>query len=280
MALYPRIVEVSVGYSGEILNFGGLMVSWEVQRTADSRQPSGTVTLYNLTRQHEIQVEHLYTDILLQAGYPDRFGVLVDAQIKDVSRVKSDLDRVTICEIGGKIGTLYSGAARGRMVPVDLAYLGEVTLETVVADIAAQMGLTVEPITRVAEIDETLENWASGLQPAHRILDDLLLPHGLAWYEDTGSVLRFRRGGKPGIAKGGVLTISERTGMIGTPGITEDGLRVRTLIDHRVELDGLVQVQSSFYPSETAGMWKAVAVRHWGDNRDGEAVTELELRQI
>ena len=92
--------------------------------------------------------------------------------------------------------------------------------------------------------------------------------------------LRFRRGGRPGIAKGSVLTVSEQTGMIGTPGITEDGLRVRTLIDHRVELDGLVQVFSTFYGSETVGLWKCVAIRHWGDSREGDAVTEMELRHL
>ena len=152
MALFPRMVSVSVGDSSEALNFDGLMVAWQVQRTADSRQPSGTVTLFNLKRETEYKVQNRYTDILLQGGYPDRFGVLVDAQIKDVSRERAGRDRVSIVEIGGKVGRLFSGAASGRLTPVDIAFFGLVPLESVVAEIARQMGLTVEPLTRVAEL--------------------------------------------------------------------------------------------------------------------------------
>ena len=278
--LFPRIVEVEVGDGLELVQFSGLMVSWQLQRTADSRQPSGTISLFNLHEQTERQIKDRYTDIRLSAGYPARFGVLVDGQIKDVTRTGEGLDRVAHVEVGGKAGHRFRRAARGRMVTIDISFEGPVPLQTIVAEIAGRMGLSVEPTSHVASLGIILDDYASGLAPAHLVLDELLEPHGLSWYEDTGAVIRFRKTGVVGVGKGGVLFVSEESGMIGKPGITEDGLLVRTLVDHRAELDGLVQVRSSFYPDETAGQWKIVAVRNYGDSREGEAVTEMELRSL
>ena len=279
MALYPRMVEVSLAGAGEAINFGGLMVGWKVQRTTDSRQPSGTISLFNLAEQTERRIKNRYTEIRLSAGYPDRFGILVDATIKDVVRDQQGLDRVAHVEIGGRSSGVR-GQPASRRVTVDLSYEGPVALEVIAAAVAAKMGLTVETASHVAAAGVVLDDYASGRAPAHQVLDDLLTPYGLGWYEDTGGVLRFRKTGVVGVGKGGVLIVSEATGMIGKPGITEDGLRVQTLIDHRAELDGRVFVSSAFYGPEVGGAWKIVAVRHWGDSRDGEAVTEMDLRPV
>ena len=280
MALFPRIVEVELANSIELIKFSGLLMSWQLQRTADSRQPSGTISLYNLRSETERQIKDRYTDIRFSAGYPDRFGVILDGQIKDIKRVSDGLDRVAHVEVGGKAGQRFNPRARGRLSTIDISLEGPVPLETAVFLIASRMGLSVEPTTRIAELGIVLDDYASGMIPAHVVLDNLLTPHGLAWYEDTGGVIRFRKTGVVGVGKRGVLHVSEESGMIGKPGVTEDGLLLRTLIDHRAELDGLVQVRSRFYPEETAGQWKTVAIRNYGNSRDGEAVTEMDLRQV
>ena len=276
MALFPRLVALSVGNSTESLVFGGLMFRWEIERTADSRQPSGRVSLFNLKADSEARVKERYTNLRLSAGYPDRFGLLFAGQIKEVHRERQGLDRVTHADVGGMIAA-RGDPFQGRNVSVDVSFTGPLPLETIVQYIASRMGMAVESFAHVASLQVVVEDYASGLGPARSHLDRLLEPYGMSWYEDNG-ILRFRKAGEAGIAKRGVLLVSEATGMIGTPGIIGEGLRLKTLIDHRVELDGFVRVVSAFHGSAVAGLWKCIRIFHYGDSREGEAATEFDVR--
>ena len=278
MPLFPRRVEVSVGNSSESLVFGGLKCNWHVERNTDSRQPSGRISLYNLQSDSESRVETRYTDIRLSAGYPDRFGLLVSGQIREngVHRERQGLDRITHVEIGGMVAAA-GDPSRGRNAIVDVSYTDAVPLETIVQHLASRMGLAVGSTAHVASLGVEVVSYASGVGPARAHLDRLLEPYDLAWYEDNG-VIRFRKAGVAGIEKRSVLQVSEATGMIGTPGILEAGLRLKTLIDHRVELDGLVRVQSAFHAGAVGGLWKVIRILHYGDSREGEAGTEFDVR--
>ena len=275
MALFPRRVELSVGNSTESLIFGGLMVSWGIERTSDSRQPSGRVSLYNLKADSEARLKERYTDVRLSAGYSDRFGLLLAGQILRVHRERQGLDRVAHVEIGGMIAS-GGDPSRGRNATVDVSFAGGVGLETIVHYLASRMGMVVEPVAHVAGLNVFVTGYASGVGPARVHLDRLLEPYGMSWYEDQG-VVRFRRSGMAGISKRGVLVVSEANGMIGTPGVLDEGLRLKTLIDHRVELDGFVRVVSAFHGPAVAGLWKVTRLFHFGDSREGEAATEFDV---
>ena len=274
MPLFPRRVEVQLAGAGEALNIGDLMVRWELERTADSRGPTGQVSLYNLAARTESRLKDRFTELRLWAGYPDRFGLLVDGQIGHVRRERQGLDRVAHAEVKGRIRE-----TRGRNVMVDLTYMGEVPLAVVVVAAARHMGLAIESVRHVTSLGIVLEDYSTGLVPAYQLLDHLLLPHGVRWYEDMG-VVRFARDGVPGASRSAIPIISERSGMIGTPGILDDGIRVRTLTDHRIQLDGVVVVRSAFYREEIRGIWKVVSIRDWGDSWDGDAVTEFDARPM
>ena len=289
MPLFPRLVEVAAGdsvISGDFTERGGgppvetvtfrtLMIQWAIERTTDSRSASGVVSLYNLKPETEAKLADRYSALRLSAGYPDRFGLLLNGTIRDVQRQQAGLERVAHVDVGGQIDEV---AATVNGI-VDVSYEGEVGLETVIADVTAQLGLPVEDLSHVAGLGVMLTDYSSGLMSARRLLTDLLNPYGMAWYEDNG-VIRFRLDGMAGVSKGGVLLVSERTGMIGTPGIIEDGLRLRTLIDHRIELDGVVRVESAFHGREVAGSWKVIRIRNYGDSREGEAATEFDVRAL
>ena len=276
MRLFPRRVGVIIGGGGESLSAGGLMVRWDIERSVDSSLDGGKVDIYNLKAENEAKLEEQYKEIQLFAGYPERYGLIFDGEIKRVWGEWNDLDRIMRLEVSGKIKERVS-----RNSVVDIVYEGETPLETIVAYIARKMGLEVEDYSHVAALGIVEEDYASGLRPAAKLLDDLLTPRGVSWYEDNG-VIRFRANGKAGASRGGVLLISERTGMVGLPQLLSDetgGLKVTCLVDHRLELDSTVEVVSQKI-ERANGLWKIIRIHHRGDNRHGECVSEIEVRSL
>ena len=65
--------------------------------------------------------------------------------------------------------------------------------------------------------------------------------------------------------------------MIGTPTVTDDGIRVRTILENRIHLGAIFRVVSL---GRSLGDYKVVEIEHSGDNRQGEFVSLIEGRPL
>ena len=71
----------------------------------------------------------------------------------------------------------------------------------------------------------------------------------------------------------GQVEISEATGMVGTPVVTEKGVRARVLLDPQIEPNAGATIISE----NVNGDYTIISVLHRGDSRQGLWTSELEL---
>lgn len=290
---YLRQVRVLVGDYFEAVAAADLLIRFDLRREANPTPAAGRIDIVNLNQSSETRVRERGRRVRLAAGYQDAgaelLPVLFDGDVRRVERLREGLDRVTRIHVGGNTAA-QSGPVFSR------SYRGVETVRRIAADIVETM--------REFELGDTAAIPAAAARtdyartsPARQALTDILRPLGVRWYEDSG-VIRFAAGAAPreearlaARAGGYILRVSERTGLIGSPTITDDGVRFATQLDHRLDLDTLVEIESAVLDrgaagdaadereiEATAGRWRVVAVAHRGDNRGGEFLTEAEAR--
>lgn len=291
---YLRRIRVTVGdvaVNGEEVKIENLYVRFRIRSEATSTPAEGTVDIYNLNESNETRIRPRGRRVRIETGYGDsELSLLFDGEVRRVERQRVELDRISRIHVSGK-GTVPEDEAPPRAIFMK-TYIGIVSIRTIVADGIAALGLQAGPLDLIPEDAFTQEaNWGYN-GDARRMITFRLEPFGLNWYVENGVVYITRYRQTQDDRPEGV-TISERTGMIGTPTVTDDGIRVRTLLDPRLSLDSRITVESTVLGSAASGdaanlratelaggTFKVVELTHAGDNRGGQFDTLIEGRPI
>ena len=224
-----------------------------------------------MTDVSETRIRERGRQVLLEAGYGDTIERIFDGRVRRVERQREGLDRITRIHVGGSVAVETTRSVFVR------SYEGSVSVRDLVRDGVEELGLTLGPIDLVPADAVEVDFRYNG--PTRIMLTERLRPLGLEWYEDDGGVVRISRIEKTADDRPDGVVISEETGMIGTPTVTDDGLRVRSVLDARLRLDTRVRVES-VVAEVSDRSWKVIDVEHAGDNRGGEYVTAVELRPL
>ena len=264
---YLRLVRATVGD----LEVENLLIRFRIRREATSTPPEGTIDIFNLSGKSETRIRERGREVVLEAGYGDTVDRIFDGRVRRVERQRENLDRITRIHVGGSIG-----AAPGRSIFVR-SYEGTVPVRDLITDGVAELGLTLGPLDLVpADAVETDFNYSG---QTRIMLTERLRPLGLEWFEDDGGIVRISRIQQTADDRPQGVIISEATGMIGTPTVTDDGLRVRSVLDARLRLDTRCRVES-VVAEVSDRTWKVIENEHAGDNREGEYTTIVELRPL
>ena len=266
---FLRTVRVTVGDAAEALRIENLLVRFRLRREATDTPADGHITIYNLTVESEQRIRQRGQRIRLEAGYSGELSLLFDGDVRRVERVREQVDRAVKIHVGGNV-------AKRRQAVFTRTYEVATPLRTIFADAAATFDLAVGPLSLIDE-DIVKPAGFSYQGPTALLLYGLLEPYGLRWFEDDG-VIRLTRRGQSGDDRPRGVLIGQRSGMIGTPTITDDGLRVRSLIDPRLRLDTRFRVESELV--DAGALWKIVEVTHQGDNWTGSFETLVEGRPL
>ena len=115
-----------------------------------------------------------------------------------------------------------------------------------------------------------IAQWQSnGFANVDAALDALLAPRGIRWYVQGGEVLF---GNDVGTPLAGNFTLSQASGLIGSPARTEDGMKAKMVLNADIELGQDITLQSI----QLTGQYKVKTILHQGDTRDGEWATGIE----
>lgn len=241
-----------------------LRISFDVRADSQGDPPPSTITVTNLAETTAARLVRPAT-VRLSAGYVGNpLDVIYAGEITDFDSIFEGRDRLTTL-------TLASAGQSVRTAAIlSAGYLGVVSLRTVVADIAGQLGLPVGPLDAVPNV--SIQDYAHAGK-AQDALTDLLRPRGVEWYVAFGE-LRFRRRGIADARIGFVL--NEQTGMIGSPSRTERGATARMRLNALVRLNQRVRIESL----RLNGVYKVITVAHVGDVWDGIWQTEIECVSI
>ncbi|MDE2848199.1 MAG: hypothetical protein OXO51_15970 [Gemmatimonadota bacterium] len=249
-----------------------LYIRFRVRREVGGAPADGFVDVYNLTPQSEERIRTRGERVKIRAGYDGEMAQIFDGDVRRVERVRHELDRITRVLIGGM-------AVRQARAVFNRTYAGETPVRTIFSDAVKSMGFDVGPLDLIPE-DATETDFTYN-EETRVLLEYIVKPYDLTYYETDGVIGVTRIGSSADDRPQGVQ-VNERTGMIGTPTVTDKGIRLDTLLDPRLKIDTRVRIESLILEDDERGnqAYKVVALVHQGDNREGPFNTVAELRPV
>lgn len=268
----------------------------------DEEQPSNcSVRVFNLSDDTVKQIKQEYSRVILQAGYENNaaYGVIFDGTIKQfrIGRMPDAVNTyLDILFADGDIS--YNFAVCNRTVAAG-STPGDRIAEAVAAMTAnggVSTGYTAIPS-------------AGGILPRGKVLFGLARAIVRAEVQNIGATWSIQNGKVnitplTGYLPGEAIVLTSRTGMIGRPEQTQDGVRVRCLLNPKMQVGGLVKIDNKSinqtiavgaaalpggaqqpFNSRTAieqyatisadGLYRIYVCEHRGDTRGQEWYTDL-----
>ena len=269
-----------------------LYIRFRIRKEVTDTPLEGVIDIYNLNESNETRIRERAERVLLEAGYEDGgLEVIFDGAVRRVERQRVDLDRVTRIHVGGKTSRAEIADHVRRKI-FDRSYEGTVTVREIIEDAVETTGLFLDYASFAQIPEDAVETDRRFATTALIAMQSLLRPLGVEWYEEDGVVF-FSAYRKSADDRLDGVVVSEKSGMISSPTVTDDGVRIRTLLDPRIRLDTRFRIESSILDRAASGdainesaaelqnaVWKVIAITHAGDNRLGEYVSELQGRPL
>ncbi len=274
-------MRVLIGQNGQAIQIENLFIKFEVVKEAVRTPGEGFIKIYNLNENNETRIKEQFEQVRLLAGYDDNIGIIFNGDGRNVERDRQGLDRVSNVTLGGNVQRI----TRAR---VDRSYEGQVTVRQIIQDALPSFNLDFDSLD-VIPLNATQQDFAFSGRTSD-MFKMLLTPLNINFFESDGSI-SFSVRGEPRQNVNAFL-VSQNTGMVGTPSITDNGIKVTTLLNAQLNLNDPIRVVSEVLQrapsgdaqnakaSEQQGFYKITKLVHRGDNREGEFVTEIQAKPI
>ncbi|MCL2617916.1 MAG: hypothetical protein FWD98_02560 [Defluviitaleaceae bacterium] len=247
--------------------FGGdaLDVEFSVPFDDDEEPDIATATIYNLA---ESSVNSIRKDqsVIINAGYRGDVGTIFKGTLQKTATRWVGVDKVTELTVG-------DGSLQWQTKHVSEAYGEGITASAILGDLTGRFGLELGRLELVNDLT----------YPTGRIIDAMLKDAVTQIVRECGTEFKISKGRifimptSAGNPTGFVL--NKDTGLIGSPevfekeedGATYKGFKARMLLNHRITVDSIIQVQS-----RTAnGTYRVLKGRHRCSRSD--YLTEIEV---
>lgn len=260
------------------LDLSALHCKFSVKRSSNMTPNCADIRIYNLDQNTALQIKRQYTQVIIQGGYDSNYGVIFKGNIKQII-IGRESATDTFIDLNCGDG--------------DLAYNYAVVNNTIAAGSSM-----ADQLKQIAAPMASLETALGGNQPTFQ---PTILPRGKTLWGGSRDYLRtfaqqnaltwsiqnqqiqFIR--QTGYAPGQAVTLTSKTGMIGTPQQTNIGVNVVCLINPliqpgtRIKIDNASVAQLkidlgnpkdpvNLAPPLTAdGVYYPLVIEQSGDNR-------------
>lgn len=274
MQNWLRKVRVTLQGTGGsyVINPGGVQqheikVAFSVSRNISSTPNEGTITIYNLAQEHREAIGREFDTVTLEAGYENNTGVIFMGQIRDlehqaresVQNTRSGLDILTQINVG-------DGDSALRRAVISKTFPAGSTVEEITEGIYTE--LEAQGLARgewmlpedVLKYKRPYSVWGT----AFKELNLLGRSHRFYWSVQNGAVEIIPHDG----ALPGTIYLDKYTGLIEAPTITDNGIKVRALLNPAARPNRTVTVQSTII-NLTNSTYRISEVEFYGDNHKG-----------
>lgn len=285
---YLRTIKlIAFGADGNGIDLSDLRIKFSVKRSDTMTPNVADIIVYNVAEETAKQLQNLktFSRIILQAGYEPNFGVIFQGNIKQVivgresatdtfvEFIAGDGDRAynfAICN-----STLESGATQLDQVQTAIRAMGPKGVNTGhLGDFPA----------------EQLPRGKAFFCNAREVLRDAAQTTQKTWSIQDEKVTFI---GKKTYLPGERVIITSKTGMIGTPQQTNEGVNVKCLLNPMIKIGGRVQLDNASIarfkinlsvpnspanipaPLTADGVYYVLVAEHTGDTRAVEWYTNL-----
>ena len=283
-----KLIVASAGGSG--LDLSGLHIKFAIKK-ADAQTPNtAEIRVYNVAETTVARIRKEFSRVVLQAGYETNLGVIFDGNIKQV-RFGRENGVDTYIDIAAGDGddaynyavvntTLAAGASQRDQINaaaspmsdrgVKPGYIGE-TGDTKLARGKVMYGMARDYMRQSAEASDT--SWS-------------IQDGKLQFVPNTG------------VLPNQAVVLNSKTGLVGTPEQTNDGIKARCLLNPMLKIGGKVKINEKDVaqakladtskdaqankPADIAsdGFYRLLVVEHSGDTRGNDWCSDLVCLDI
>lgn len=304
MPLFRREYRLVFGGTGTIgSEVTDLQLQFNIVKSSDPTKNKATIKVFNMFKDTRALLETSDEDetnnpvILLQTQYAEDvtdsqslrgFQTLFTGQVVNSITTKNDGDLITQIEASDGYVPLREGIVGGankggRNFPPGT------TRRSVLNQLISDLGVPVGEIRDGGSLDEAFENGVTIEGPIKLALDKLLDPVNIDWSIQDDSFAAIR---KDLSSDESILDLTATTGLIGSPQAKkarsnkttnsenepESGIKIESLLAPTLLPNRRVRVTSNEYPD--GQVFKCTRVRHKGDFRGNNWITEAELADI
>jgi hypothetical protein len=260
----------------------GLRMRFEIEKTTRSSFNTLQLEIYNLKQSTRARLEENSESLLLVGGYADNPQTIYDGQIRRSFSTRDGPDWVTTVHGGDQYAAL-------RQATISKSYAAGQPVKLLLQEVAESFGLTVAPLIQNADDLGAILGAYSMSGSSAVVMDTLTESYGLKWAVQDGRLEVV--GALDTINDTAAVVISPATGMIGSPVVTDAGVEVNTLMNplirpwRRIKIISDAEATNIDFlqfrkavPVLSDGTYPVASVRHRGDTRANEWVSEVTTR--
>jgi len=270
------------------LNITDLRITFNVEMSLVGYPNMATIKVYNLNQTNRNKIKEEFTKIFLSAGYKGNTPLIFSGNIINVTHEKQGPDWITTLFCGDAIKSINSSTINKTLPP------GQTT-ESIFDELVGQMtGVTKGVTEGLKDCLTKKRSLLRGIVLAGNVKDwlDKLAQNCGFDYSVNNDIIETTIKGKP-LNDEPILEIRQDNGMIGSPELTEIGVKVKSLLIPHIKLGRRIEIKSisakinignlifrKIPPIIGTGAYRADKINHVGDTRSNDWFTNIEARKF
>ncbi|KAB8035846.1 hypothetical protein GCL60_16585 [Silvanigrella paludirubra] len=256
------IVTPSIG--GEGLIFENFRINFEVQKSIEKKvQNTAKIQIYNLGDNSFNFIKQNNMAVTIKVSRKEQaYKLLFFGKINRASKEKKDTDWIIKIESGDS-GNAYNSAKLSKSYPE------KTTHNNVFDDLKNELlkGNIIKGVKGVFASDNLFNNGFAAHGNVGNIMDNILTANNYEWQINNG-ILEIQKKGN----SYQVIKLSSESGLVDSPEVTENGIKVTCLLQPEIAPLRQVYVESLYIKS----VYIPSKVTHTGDNLEGKFLTTFE----
>jgi hypothetical protein len=250
------------------LNQHDLTIAFTIHKSLSSTTNPGTISVYNLSEGQRNMMGYEMDDVKLEAGYlgldggKGNVGIIHWGQIRDIFHKREKADIVTELYVG-------DGDKGVRTAVVNTAYKANTPVRDMVMDAVSsfQAGGVAAGEIKLPDNIPIMKRPYAMIGGSKDNLDLLARSYGFYWSIQNNALEIVPQDG----ALSGMVLIAPETGLVGTPTITDKGVKAVALLNPEVRPGREFMVKSALLSTNAAGgTYRCSEAIFAGDNRSGD----------
>lgn len=275
---FLRAVKLVVfGNNMDGLDLSALRIKFSVKRSNTMTPNMADIRVYNLEEKTAIRIRSEFKKVILQAGYQGNAGVIFQGNIKQVIIGRESATDTFIDIVAGDGDLAYNFAVVSSTIAAGATMSDQVN--------AATIAMTPKGVTagHIGEMpNNQLPRGKVMFGNARNYLRNVAQSTNKTWsIQDEKITFVSNRSYLPGER----VILTSKTGMIGTPQQTNEGVNVKCLINPRIAVGGRIEINNASVerykinlaipnspanipaPLTADGVYFVLVVEHTGDTR-------------
>lgn len=257
---FGRVCYLILGKGGSGIKITDLRMTFDIKKSSDENPNTAKIEIYNLNPEHQNLLLKEWADIQLMAGYKGAERLIFSGQIRTATPKIQGTDRIITIESGDGDREILRGFVNKTLTK-------GCTANQVVAE--CQSSMFGVPNAHKDSLDTVYARGRVLSGRASDVLTKQTKQDGAQWSIQDGQMLVLKG---DNVRPNAVWLINQSTGMLGSPEPTQDGVKVKTLLNPAYLIGGVAKIDSEIYQ----GGVRIESISHSGDTHSSEWVSELE----